>query len=632
MEKNKPLLKIITLVSVLCVALISFANTDTTKVLKLQQKFKDYFAIDLDSAILINEVIKKETDKQGYPWGQFLAQYNYGRILIWSGKYSSGLKKFKELQVQHKNKPKYLYKINNQLGQIYQTRMLLDSASFFYFEMLRNAESIKDTIGMIESYYAIGNFNSQYGDGTTTLNFLKKAIDLIELIEDKSWNSTINHGIANHYFEENQFEKALESHIYLQSLYDSTEELKRAYGFMNIGACYTELEILDSGILYLSKAHDFFSEQGLVEDVVLSKFNMGVASLNAEKYTLAKQYFEETLKLVGSDFLDYKISTLLALANIDNNLGYSEKAFHLMEDVFALNDSLVNIQMIEQIASMNVKYETEKREEEIYNLNDQNSLQLKRQKLLFIVALMTLIALILIVVLFQNHRRKTKIIKFEKNRSEELLLNILPKETADELKENGYTKARRFENVTILFSDIKNFTAIGEKLSAEDLVKELNHCFSAFDNLLSKYKVEKIKTVGDAYICAGGLPTPYEDSAKETIQVAMDMQSFMRIYQKERKREEKPFFEIRIGVHSGPVVAGIVGIKKFAYDIWGDTVNTSARMEQHCEAGRINVSDDSRRSVEDSFNFHKAREVEVKGKGLISMYYLETDHDRVLSV
>ncbi len=168
----------------------------------------------------------------------------------------------------------------------------------------------------------------------------------------------------------------------------------------------------------------------------------------------------------------------------------------------------------------------------------------------------------------------------QKEKSEELLLNILPSEVADELKEKGYTTAKSFDEVTVLFGDIKGFTNVAEKMTAQELVKEINAYFSAFDGIIQKYGLEKIKTIGDAYVAAGGLPEKNSATVQNVVEAAIAMQKEIGTLKQERVSSNKPYFELRIGIHTGPVVAGVVGIKKFQYDIWGDTVNLAARMEQ----------------------------------------------------
>jgi len=221
-------------------------------------------------------------------------------------------------------------------------------------------------------------------------------------------------------------------------------------------------------------------------------------------------------------------------------------------------------------------------------------------------------------------RKSKAVIEKERDRSDNLLLNILPEEIAKELKEKGRAEARDFAMVSILFSDFIGFTNTSEKLSAKDLVAEINTCFEAFDAIMEKYHIEKIKTIGDAYMAAGGLPVPTPDSTRNTVLAALEMQSFMEKHKAENSVLGRTAFGMRVGIHTGPVVAGIVGVKKFQYDIWGDTVNTASRLENASEACKVNISQSTYELLKDdkAFEFESRGKIEAKGKGAIDMYFV----------
>ena len=186
-------------------------------------------------------------------------------------------------------------------------------------------------------------------------------------------------------------------------------------------------------------------------------------------------------------------------------------------------------------------------------------------------------------------REQKEAVEKEKERSETLLLNILPEEVAEELKEKGHSDAQLIDEVTVLFTDFKGFTAMSEQVSPKELVADLHNCFTAFDTICEKYGIEKIKTIGDAYMAAGGLPSPNTTHAQDVVNAASEMAAVVEQGKAKKIAAKLPFFEVRIGIHTGPVVAGIVGIKKFQYDIWGDTVNTAARVT--CDkSSRVSIS------------------------------------------
>lgn len=217
------------------------------------------------------------------------------------------------------------------------------------------------------------------------------------------------------------------------------------------------------------------------------------------------------------------------------------------------------------------------------------------------------------------HRQHDQL-RLEKQKSDDLLLNILPHEVAEELKEKGHSNARLFDNVTILFTDFVDFTRAAERMGPQELVDELHSCFQVFDGIIDKYNIEKIKTIGDAYMAVSGLPVNYEGNATNIVKAALEIRNFMR-----NRKEQFPekSFEIRMGIHSGSVIAGIVGIKKFAYDIWGDTVNTAARMEQNSLPGKINISQPTYELVNTHFQCEYRGEITAKNKGPMKMYFVD---------
>ena len=218
---------------------------------------------------------------------------------------------------------------------------------------------------------------------------------------------------------------------------------------------------------------------------------------------------------------------------------------------------------------------------------------------------------------------KNQIIEQERERAEVLLLNILPEETAAELKAKGKARAKRYDSVTVMFTDFQAFTKVAEQMEPEELVTELDECFRAFDQIIEKHGLEKIKTIGDAYMCAGGLPKVNTSHPYDMVQAAIEIQAFMGDYRSQRSAQKRPAFETRIGIHSGAVVAGIVGSKKFAYDIWGDTVNLAARMESNSEPGRINISRATYEVVKDRFECSYRGKISVKNMGEVDMFFVE---------
>jgi class 3 adenylate cyclase/putative methionine-R-sulfoxide reductase with GAF domain len=223
-------------------------------------------------------------------------------------------------------------------------------------------------------------------------------------------------------------------------------------------------------------------------------------------------------------------------------------------------------------------------------------------------------------------KERTKDLAQALGKSDSLLLNILPAEVAEELKEKGEVTPVHFENVTIMFTDFKDFTHIAEGMSPSQLIRELDGYFTQFDKTIERYNLEKLKTIGDSYMCAGGIPRIGDTHPIEACIAALEIQSFMSQMKDIKEKMKEPFWELRLGIHTGSVMAGVVGEKKFAYDVWGDTVNTASRMEFSGTPGKINISHATYELVKDFFECEYRGEVEAKNKGKVKMYYVNRIH------
>jgi len=223
-----------------------------------------------------------------------------------------------------------------------------------------------------------------------------------------------------------------------------------------------------------------------------------------------------------------------------------------------------------------------------------------------------------------NDRLEAKNVEIESERakSESLLLNILPTTIADELKSSGSTQPVHFDSASVLFTDFVGFTNVAEKFSAKELVAELDRCFSYFDSLMQRYKLEKLKTIGDSYMCAGGLPSPNRTHAIDCVLAALEIQAFMNQLKEIKDKQGEPYWELRVGIHTGPLVAGVIGEKKFQYDVWGDTVNTASRMESSGVPGKVNISSATETLVGNFFEIESRGRIAAKNKGEIEMYFV----------
>jgi len=360
-------------------------------------------------------------------------------------------------------------------------------------------------------------------------------------------------------------------------------------------------------ILALKKASD--KNETLVE-------NKAVLENKVNKLAVQKKVLSKKIKSLSQAQLESELLIALQKNQVDS-LG-----FVLTKDSLLLQQK--ELVVAEQASKLALQ------ESHIDLQNSQIDLQKSQRN--FFLALTGLVGLVAIGIFARYFETKThnaqlqsknEIIEEEREKSEQLLLNILPVVVANELKTNGKAKARKYENATVLFSDFINFSGIAEALSPERLVHELDFYFKTFDTIISNYKLEKIKTIGDAYMCVAGLPEENPNNPLEMVKAALEIQSYLTALKMERIEAGEPYFEARIGIHTGPLIAGVVGSKKFAFDVWGDTVNVAARLESKSEAGKVNISASTYEHIKASFNCVARGKVPVKNKGEIEMYFVE---------
>ncbi|MBK7854851.1 MAG: hypothetical protein IPJ79_08040 [Bacteroidetes bacterium] len=388
--------------------------------------------------------------------------------------------------------------------------------------------------------------------------------------------------------------------------------------FQNIGEVFDKREQFDSALYYYNRSlqirmsiNHYEGQQDVYAKIAGVLFKQGHLNEALKDINTGIQ-IAETKGFRQSLYESYKLRS-----EIYSKLGRYKEALEDQLRFVQLRDSIVSENNSRQLVQQTMQYEYGRKllSDSLEFSKKETVLKERTQKQrigLFAAAggLLLLIALV-----YSIYRGK--------KRSDELLLNILPEETANELKAKGSADAKQFDNVTVMFTDFKGFTQISEKLSPAELVAEIDTCFKAFDNIISKHNIEKIKTIGDSYMCAGGLPVANKTHATDVVKAALEIQKFMLEHLRQRKSEGKEVFEIRIGIHTGPVVAGIVGIKKFAYDSYGDTVNITSRMESSGEAGKVNISGSTYELVKEKFNCTHRGKIKAKNKGEIDMYFVE---------
>ncbi len=396
---------------------------------------------------------------------------------------------------------------------------------------------------------------------------------------------------------------------------DYTSNYYQAYGYY----CYLQNQ-LDSAEYYIQKSAKIKDSNKLMINsyvgFILPGYYLALIKIKQHKYEDAiKLLNDESKELLKVNLRKITLKEWELLANTYKMNGEYENSTNTLKQYVALQKQIIN----DENNSRSISFETEQ-QINLLNIEKQKQQQeIIRQKFIrrWITVVLGLVLIFSLIILFQRNR-----ISKERKLSEKLLLNILPYEIAKELKNKGKSDAKMFDDVTVMFTDFKGFTQISERLSPAELVNEIDICFKAFDNIIMKHNIEKIKTIGDSYMCAGGLPVINKTNATDVVSAALEIQQFMLEHLQKRNSEGKETFETRIGVHTGPVVAGIVGIRKFAYDIWGDTVNIASRMESSGEIGKVNISGSTYELVKDKYNCTYRGKIQAKNKGEIDMYFV----------
>jgi adenylate cyclase len=497
--------------------------------------------------------------------------------------------------------------------------------------------SLNDELGTADLYNNSGTIYLLQGNHALALKSLLKALHTFELSGNLTHIASASSNIGLIYWEQKNYEEALKMFHHALSIWQQAGNMKEvSKNLNNIGNVFHDQQNFPSAIAMHSKALELREQIGDLPNVAISCQNLGIVYKDMGEYTVAKYFLIRALSCYR-DLADKRDLVLLhinlgelyflmgeyeeAQTYLNGALKLAEEqglkdplreAYEVLSKLFAkqknfeqayiyqlrytqLHKEISNAETSRQIAQMGVNREMEQKE---------RNAELERAK-------------------NAELQKAFTLLEDEKKRSESLLNNILPEEVSRELKESGKTKARSYEMATVMFADIQGFTTISEQLTAEELVMGIDEYFEAFDRIVEIHGVEKIKTIGDAYLCAGGVPVAADDHAIRVIEVAKDFQRATNILRDKRTKEGKRVFDFRFGVHSGPVVAGVVGIKKFAYDIWGDTVNTAARMQQHSAPNHINISGSTYGLVRDEFICTYRGEIEAKNKGKMKMYFVE---------
>jgi adenylate cyclase len=646
---------------------------------------KAYLAMgNIDSALVIyNEQLtyfKKENNYEGIlrtlqeKVNVFLKIKNYREALVFNQQIAT-------LVRDKGNDNMHLAIINNNIGYDLVSLNEPDEAIKYFLLALEiyengvmtSSNNTSTKLDLSFLYTNIGITYNNLNDSKNAIKFLQQAIKSNHPKSSKVSNAYLQHLIACIYLNYGDVYNALQFNDL------AILNAKKRKDLQSLSNAYNTAAEIQKQLYDYELALDFYQKHFVIRDSITLKDRLRKQQRSQTQLLLEKSEKEIKLLLINEQFKDQAISKLIVekkyLASeaekISLDADRKEKDFLLLKSEqeiknAKLKNTKLQAQKVErELDFIQVKLLTEQKDREVAEARQQKKfaemeaasaktekekatqevelskknqniaeLQLEKAKTFrqFIYGLGILLGLVFIMTLsawyyarIANRKLEAKNIEIEEERrkSEKLLLNILPIETANELKLTGFATPREYTKVTVLFADFTNFTKISKQLSAEQLIGELNDCFRAFDEITEQYSLEKIKTIGDGYMCAGGIPVANETNPTDAINAAIEMQKFMQKRFEDKTKAGIPYWNMRIGIHTGHVIAGVVGTKKFAYDIWGDTVNIASRMETSCDNGKINISASTRELVNGTFEYDFRGEVEVKHGNKVGMYFVK---------
>lgn len=596
---------------------------DTATVNALIDESKSLIGTDSAKAITLALQARDMASDLDYPKGEAYALKNAGMVYYMKGKYSETIDYWEQsLQIFESMQDNVgTSNMLNNIGAIYFNQGADAKALEYSLRSLQIAEKINDTLRIISALSNIGGIYYNKKD-PVALTYYLKALPLVESNSMAAAYVLIAGNMGEIYADKNEHAKALE--YFEKSIKAAGNDHSAAFSINGIGKLYLKEGKFSEALQYHNKALEIAKQ--FDDNLQVVRSLRGIADVNMKQgnISLAINYYEQA-KAIAESMDDIKVELKdlyqeMATA-YSQNKDFSN-AFLYKSLYSNIKDTLYDIETKKKLNQLQFDVELSKKEAEI-SVAD---VQLKRQRFAKWALMIGLgLVLMITVLIFRSYRVKAKtnkILDKQKDQIEALLLNILPSEVAKELQVNGTATPRNYESVSVMFTDFKGFTTIADKKHPRELVEELNACFMVFDSIIEKHGLEKIKTIGDAYMCAGGIPVPSEDHIFRMIQASMEIRDYMAQNNLQRAAIGLEPWYLRIGIHSGPIVAGVVGKKKYAYDIWGSTVNIASRMESNGEPGKVNISSAVYEMIKDHYDCIYRGKIFAKNVGEIDMYFV----------
>lgn len=568
--------------------------------------------------------------------GVISSNVNLGTVYYNLGDYYDALRYYEKALELSKGKKNYseVSKIYNNTGLIYRELGDFPKSLDYLIKSLETNEMAGNKTQIASSLHNIGLIYLQINENDLALEYFNRSLGLEKQSMNKRGIATTLNSIADVLTTQKNYSYAL---VEYNKSYNISEKLKdenaKAISLSGIANIYSiRGHYIKADELY-QKILKILSELGVKKEIAYTYQIIGFNYLDQNKFTEAIVSCKKALELSEIiESLDIQKESCDCLYKAYKSKGQNVKALEYFEKMTLVNDSIKLKQVGRELLQMEFEKKMvvdsldQEKEKLTTKLDFEEKLGAENQKRN--IAIGAGIFLLLIVGGLYSRvkyiRKSNKIIESERDRSDDLLHNILPVEVARELKQSGKSEARNYEKVTVIFTDFKEFTQAAEKLSPKELIQEINSCFEKFDSICDKYNLEKIKTIGDSYMAAGGLLIKEGDTVRDSVLAGIEMKDYILERKEQRLSEQKVPFEMRVGIHTGSVIAGIVGTKKFQYDLWGDAVNTASRMESSGTEGYVNISHNTYIYIKDNndFSFEYRGKVKAKGKGEVDMYYV----------
>lgn len=621
--------------------ILETAKEDTVKVDILLSLSRNFFLTQPDEALKYAGIAKELAARSGYKKGEAYALKNIGLTYYYQGKYLETINNWQQslLIFEEIGDKLGVSNLLNNLGAVNNNEGDDTRALELYLKSLKVSEEIDDSLRIATALMNIGLvYQKKPNTRDKALDYYLRAISISEEIGDKDAIGTASMNAGEIYHELGDDTTALR---YFER---SLEVLKHSgnifYPLNNIGKVYAGRGDFERAIKYQKEAYEGAKKVDAKLDMSRSLLGLADTYMKEKNYRLALNAFNEAKSIAEELGSNYELrDSYKGLANSFAELTDYKNAFKYQQLLTGIKDTLFNIANEKKIGLIQLNYDIEKKQTEIDLLTKDKELQelaIQKQKITTrAVSGGLLLIIIIALIIYRNYRAKVKtniILDKQKVQIENLLLNILPQKVASELQQKGQATPRYYESVSVLFTDFKGFTMIAESLSPQDLVTELNEVFFAIDDIIERYNLEKIKTIGDSYMCAGGIPTENENHPVNIVKAGLEIRDHILMENKKRRENGQFIWDLRLGIHTGPVVAGVVGRKKYAYDIWGNTVNIASRMESSGEPGKVNISADTYNLIKDNFHCMYRGRISAKNIGEIDMYFVEKEVEACVTV